>query len=52
MVTEAFDRLQEKLNMDMGFGPPLPQLQLSPLPRDAHDNVLAVTPPGDRKTWI
>lgn len=41
---EPFGRLQEKLNLDMGFGPSIPQLQVSPIPPDAYGFVLGFAP--------
>lgn len=37
---EPFGRLQEKMDLDMGFGPPIPQLQVSPIPLDDQGRVL------------
>lgn len=41
---EPFGRLQEKLDLDMGFGPPIPQLQVSPIPMDAQGLVVGFAP--------
>lgn len=39
-VHEPFGRLQEKMDLDMGFGPPIPQLLVSPIPVDEQGRVL------------
>lgn len=44
LVLEPFGRLQEKLDLDMGFGPPIVQLQVSPISLDAHGYVLGFFP--------
>lgn len=35
-ILQPFGRLQEKLDLDMGFGPPIPQLLVTPAPTDEH----------------
>lgn len=46
LIFEPFGRLQEKMDLDMGFGPPIPQLQLLPIPRDALGYVQGFAPSG------
>ncbi|KAK1361798.1 hypothetical protein POM88_046272 [Heracleum sosnowskyi] len=43
-VFEPLGRLQEKMDLDMGFGPPIPQLQVTPLPTDEKGRVLGFAP--------
>ncbi|KAK1385276.1 hypothetical protein POM88_023011 [Heracleum sosnowskyi] len=43
-VLEPFGRLQEKMDLHMGFGPSIPQLQVSPIPVDVQGNVLGFSP--------
>lgn len=44
LVHEPFGRLQEKMDLDMGFGPPIPQLQVYPIPVDSQGRVLGFAP--------
>lgn len=46
-ILEPFGRLQEKLDPDMGFGPPIPQLLVSPIPLDEQGFVLGFAPVQD-----
>ncbi|KAL8155874.1 hypothetical protein AgCh_001068 [Apium graveolens] len=39
-----FGRLQEKLDLDMDFGPPVIQLQITPIPTDAHGYIHGFAP--------
>lgn len=41
---EPFGRLQERMNLDMGFGPPLPQLISTPIPRDENGDIRGFAP--------
>lgn len=43
--SEPFGRLQEKMDLDMGFGPPILQLQISPILIDAQGHVRGFSPP-------
>lgn len=43
--SEPFGRLQEKMDLDMGFGPPILQLQISPILIDAQGHVRGFAPP-------
>lgn len=45
-VLELFGRLQGKLDLDMGFGPPILQLQVTPISMDAQGCVRGFTPHG------
>lgn len=44
LVLKPFGRFQEKLDLDMGFGPPISQLQITAIPTDANGNVRGFTP--------
>lgn len=46
-VFVPFGRLQKKLDLDMGFGPPIPQLQVTPIPTDAKGFVVGFAPVGE-----
>lgn len=43
---EPFGCLQEKLDLDMGFGPPIFQRQVSPIPLDPHGFIAGFAPPN------
>lgn len=47
---EPFGRLEEKLNLDMGYGPPIIQLQVSPIPMDSQGHVIGFAPLVDAPT--
>lgn len=47
LVRKPCGRLQEKLDLDMGFGPPIPQLLISPIPTDANGFVRGFAPSED-----
>lgn len=51
-TTVPFGRLQEKLDLDMGFGPPIPQLLVAPIPTDAQGQVLGFNPAGDAQERV
>lgn len=44
LVLKPFGRLKEKLNLDMGFGPPITQLQITTIPTDLNRNVRGFAP--------
>lgn len=46
MILQPFGRLQEKLDLDMGFGPPIPQLHITPIPTDEQGFVRGFAPVG------